>query len=151
MKKQIQKRRGMAGSATAELSLLLPFLLLAVLGITDFSRVCFQTIAIANAAHAGAKYGSHSPAHIGDEMGIRTAVLNELSDMDFDETLLVQVDQYCECPDGTVIDCVSGTCGLAATRTFVSVRIEKPFDALFSYPGIPDNLTLAREAHVRAM
>jgi hypothetical protein len=50
------------------------------------------------------------------------------------------------------VDCEDGVCGLEASakRIFVSVRVEQPFATLFPYPGIPETMLLAREAHVRA-
>ena len=140
------------GTATAELSLLLPFLLVAVLGTTDFARICFQTIAIANAAQAGAKYATHSPSHATDSVGIQTAVLNDLQDTAAAADVAVESERYCTCPDGGSVSCVDGTCGgsAATRRTYVRVRVEKTFEALFPYPGVPASVQLVREARVRA-
>ena len=146
------KRRAMHGGSTAELALVLPFVLLAVLGISDFARACFQTIAVANAAQAGAKFGAHSPQNATNELGIHNAVLAELGDTVQPEEVTIVADRHCECPDGNAIDCDEGTCGLEASskRIFVSVRVEKPFEMMFSYPGMPESFVLTREAHVRA-
>ncbi len=146
------KRRAMHGGATAELALVLPFVLLAVLGISDFARACFQTIAVANAAHAGASFGAHSPQNSTNELGIHNAVLAELGDTAQAEEVTIQAVRHCECPDGNAVDCEDGTCGFEASskRIFVSVRVEKPFETLFPYPGVPESFVLTREAHVRA-
>jgi hypothetical protein len=144
--------RDMHGGATAELALILPFMLLAVLGITDFARACFHTIAVANAAHAGAKFGAHSPNNSLNELGIHNAVLAELGDTMQANEVTIVAGRHCECPDDTQVDCEDGTCGLenAAKRIFVDVRVERPFETLFQYPGLPGSFVLVREAHVRA-
>lgn len=141
-----------AGSATAELSVMLPLMLLGIVGLADFGRAAMETITIANAAHAGAKYGSHSPQNMGNTTGIHAAVLAELQEMDTTQNVVVAVEQYCNCPDGTEVSCVDGVCGLSAAlrRTYVKVRVEKLFSTIVNYPGVPEVITLAREAQLRA-
>ena len=132
--------------------MILPLLLVGIVGLTDFGRAAMESITIANAAHAGAKYGSHSPGHMGDAMGIQAAVQAELQDMGDTSSILVESERYCNCPDGTEVDCEDGLCGLDDTgrRTYIRVRVEKLFSTVINYPGVPEVITLAREAHVRA-
>ncbi|MEE8311862.1 MAG: TadE/TadG family type IV pilus assembly protein [Candidatus Binatia bacterium] len=141
-----------AGVATAELSVVLPLLLVGIVGLTDFGRAAMESITIANAAHAGAKYGSHSPGHMGDTLGIRSAVEAELQDLGDTSSIVVETEKYCNCPDGAVVDCDDGVCGIDATgrRTYIRVRVEKLFSTVIKYPGVPELITLKREAHVRA-
>jgi len=141
-----------AGTATAELAVMLPLMLLAIVGLADFGRAAMEMITIANAAHAGAKYGSHSPYHMTDIVGIQNAAAAELQDMGGVESVTIAAEQYCTCPDGSEVSCVDGTCGLTAAlrRTYVRVRVEKLFTTLINYPGIPNVLTLSREAQLRA-
>ncbi|TFH21723.1 MAG: hypothetical protein E4H03_09990 [Myxococcales bacterium] len=141
-----------AGTATAELSVILPLLLLGIVGLTDFGRAAMESITIANAAHAGAMYGSHSPGHMGDAMGIQSAVQAELQDMGDISSVVIESERYCNCPDGSVVDCEDGVCGLddKLRRTYIRVRVEKLFSTVVNYPGVPEVITLAREAHVRA-
>jgi len=141
-----------SGAATAELSVMLPLLMLGLVGLADFGRAAMETITIANAAHAGVKYGSHSPYHMTDTVGIHDAVIAELQDMTDTSNVVVAVEQYCNCPDGTEVDCEDGLCGLTEElrRTYVKVTVEKMFSTVVNYPGVPDVLTLSREAHLRA-
>jgi len=145
-------RKGQRGNATMELSVVLPFVLLGVLGITDFARLGFQSIALANAARAGAAYASHSPQHMNDTTGIQTAVLNELSDTVAPADVNLEIQKYCSCPDGSTVSCDSGVCGMdaATRRTYIRVRVAKSYEPFFEYPGLPKHLTLTREAQIRS-
>ena len=46
------------GGALAELAVVLPLLILIAIGVMDYGRVYFTAIAVANAARAGAEWGS---------------------------------------------------------------------------------------------
>ena len=148
----MKRNNPQSGAATAELSVIFPLVLVGIVGLTDFGRAAMESITISNAAHAGAKYASHSPGHMGDAMGIQGAVQAELQDMGDISSILIESEQYCNCPDGGVVDCEDGLCGLDDTgrRTYIRVRVEKLFSTLVNYPGVPEVITLAREAHVRS-
>jgi hypothetical protein len=136
----------------AELAVVLPILLLGLVGLADFGRATMETITVANAAHAGAKYGSHSTYHMTDIVGIRSAALAEMQEMSDLERVSIDAARYCSCPDGELVSCADGVCGETAEsrRTYVRVRVEKLFETVFTYPGVPDVIILSREAHVRA-
>jgi len=140
-----------AGAATAELAMFLPIAFVLLLGSVDFGRVFYELTAIANAATAGAKYGAHDAAHSGDITGIRRAVTDDLEDSVAVDTVAVDTERYCNCDDGARIDCDTGTCagGTGARRTYVRVRVQKPFTTLFPYPGVPNAVVLSREAQIR--
>src|ERR1700688_1288841 len=50
-----------SGQSLVEVALMLPFLLLLVLGVIEIGRYAYVSILVANAARAGAAYGSQSP------------------------------------------------------------------------------------------
>ena len=149
---RLERKDRQRGTATAELGVMLPLIMLGLVGLADFGRAAMETITIANAAHAGAKYGAHSPQYMMNTTGIHAAVLAELQEMENTDSVVVGIDQYCNCPDGTEVSCDDGVCGLDAStrRTYVAVRVEKLFSTVINYPGVPDVITIAREAHVRA-
>ena len=147
----VKQRDWSRGSATLELAVLLPLLLVGTLGIADFGRIYYHMIAVSNAAHAGAKYGAHSPQNMDNESGITVAVLNELGDY-ADETVGVEATRYCTCRDGTEVNCEAGVCGFSGEpdRIYIKVRVQKPVEPLFPYPGMPETVLLSRDAYVRA-
>ena len=154
MIRQHQVRRSVrseAGAATAELAIFLPLTFVLVLGAVDFGRAMYELTEVANAATSGAKYGAHDTAHSGDINGMENAAYDDLSDSIEVEDVSVEADRYCVCDDGTEINCTTGTCagGNAERRTYVRVRVEKAFNTLFPYPGVPESVMIAREAQMR--
>jgi Flp pilus assembly protein TadG len=139
------------GAATAELAVLLPLMFVLVLGGIDFGRALYELTVVANAATAGAKYGAHDATHSGNYAGMEDAALDDLRNSLAVEDVSVAADRYCVCDDGTAIDCFTGTCagGPGERRSYVRVRIEKPFTTLFPYPGVPASVLLSREAQMR--
>ncbi|MGC1905812.1 MAG: TadE/TadG family type IV pilus assembly protein, partial [Candidatus Acidiferrum sp.] len=51
-----------SGQTVVELALLLPFLLMLVIGVTEIGRYAYYDILVANAARAGAAYGAQGLA-----------------------------------------------------------------------------------------
>jgi Flp pilus assembly protein TadG len=145
------RARSCAGAATAELAIFVPIAFVLLLGSVDFGRVFYELTAIASAATAGARYGAHDASHSGDMTGIRRAVTDDLQDSVAIATVAVDAERYCNCDDGAMIDCNAGTCagGTGARRTYVRVRVQKPFTTLFPYPGVPNAMVLSRQAQIR--
>ena len=53
------------------------------------------------------------------------------------------------CADGTQVSCTSGTCTEGVPRVYVSVGVDRTFQMLFPYPGIPSTVRLNRTATLR--
>jgi len=138
-----------AGSATLELSLLSPLLILMLLGSIDFARLFYDGITVANAARAGVQYGALSKSKSGDINGMVQAAMNDVEDL---YGVSVTAERYCACSDGSRVDCVNGDCSLleGKPQIYVKVTVQKTFETLFPYPGIPHTLNLRREAIMRA-
>jgi hypothetical protein len=111
----------------------------------------YELTAVSSAATTGAKYGAHDNAHSGDVSGMEDAALDDLGDSIEVADVSVEADRYCACDDGTEINCTTGTCagGNSERKTYVRVRVEKAFNTLFPYPGVPEAVTLVREAQMR--
>jgi Flp pilus assembly protein TadG len=138
------------GAALAELAVALPILIVVLLGAVDFGRLWTEGLAISNAVRAGAQYGSESTLAALDTTGIKRSVRNDLeSMMDASDIKAISVKSYCECEDGTSVDC-DDKCGVLQPRTYVQVRVDKTFNTLFPYPGVPKEVTLVRQARCRA-
>jgi len=157
-----------------EITIALPFLLVAVVGASDFGRGVHRAIELQGAAHAAARFASQSVEETANPDGIAQAAFAALSLNDAytyegeheDEQASevrapvksyaagdvgVNVLRYCKCLNGTEIECEAGDCGQGAppSRVYVKVTVERPFQTLISYPGVPREIMLARETHVR--
>jgi Flp pilus assembly protein TadG len=129
--------------------MLLPLLLLMLVGATDFARLFYDGIAVTNAARAGVQFGTLNKTNSGDTAGMIQAATGDVEGV---SGVSVTAERYCACPDGTRIDCVTGTCGLSRKTPDIIVKVtaQKTFQTLFQYPGIPHTITLKRDAIVRA-
>src|SRR5438105_4061825 len=81
---RVRSRR--AGAAAVEFAIVLPVLVTVLLGATDFGRFSYSAIAVANAARAGAAYGSmnsFSSSVSAWQTGIQNAVTDEMSNSSF--------------------------------------------------------------------
>src|SRR5688572_19689468 len=97
-----------AGSAAVEMAVVLPFLLLLIIGVADYARLFVTGIAVANAAKAGAQFGAQSTTTSGD-----TAAMNQAARQDGLEvgSITATSARVCRCSDGSVVNCVTGSCG----------------------------------------
>ena len=150
------------GGVLAEFAVVLPVALLLLLGAVDFGRVWALASASANAAHAGAQYGSQNAQLAADINGMRTVVTNDLAassvlaasnDGENGITLadfVITPERYCECADGSDIACDNKCGGGTNPMVFVRVRVDTTFETLFDYPGIPNVVPISRQAILRA-
>jgi Flp pilus assembly protein TadG len=156
-------RSGQRGGVLTEFALCVPIALLILLGTVDFGRVWTLANASAAAAQVGAQFGIQSPNHAGDTYGIRTATLNALAASSVIATsspdeeggmsladFTVTSERFCECPDGSTIDCANKCGGGATPAVFVSVRVDTEFNTLFNYRAIPNRIPITRVAVMRA-
>lgn len=146
---RLEKRAGsQRGVATAELAFLLPVLLVAALGLVDFGRAAYEAMDLDGAANAGASYAVRSPSAALNTTAIRNAAIAGMG-TDFDASkVAIDSARTCECADGSTVDCTT-SCGGSSPRMFVRVRASKTFHTLFSYPGVPKQIALAREVQFR--
>ena len=141
------------GQAIIEMTLLLPFFLLLLMGVIDFSRVFYTALAVTQAARAGAQYGAQSNGTSQDTAGMAQAARTAAQDDIDTSSLTVTATDYCMCTaDGvTLTPMASCTAACANTRQiYVQVTVAKTFQTLWNYPGIPHSITLNRTAIMRA-
>jgi len=133
------------GTALVELAIALPFLLLAAIGVTEFGRVYFNAIRIANATMAGAEFGARNSG-TGDPDNIRQVVRDDAGD----QTLVVTSNAVCRCPGSDAPVTCSNTCaGYGPPQFFIEVTTTKTHNFLLRYPGIPQSITVTRTATFR--
>ena len=142
------RARTEAGAAAVELGVILPVLVLLALGVAEFGRVYFTTITVANAATAGAEYGSMNS-------GINDAAIIQMARDDAgDQSLTVSpINRVCRCPDSEAAVACSSTCnnpaGYGIPQYFIEVTATKNVSLLFRYPGIPTTIPISRMAAMR--
>jgi hypothetical protein len=146
----------------AEFAVVIPVALLLLLGAVDFGRVWALASASANAAHAGAQYGSQNAQLAADIEGMRTVATNDLASSavlaasnDGEDGIsmadfVITPERYCECTDGSEIACDNKCGGGTNPMVFVRVQIDTTFETLFDYPGIPNTMQISRAAVLRA-
>lgn len=140
-------RRSDAGAAAVELAMVLPLLALLAVGVADFGRMYFTSIAVSNATRAGAHYGSQSTTTSGNFAGIEQATRNDAADLG---EITVASSRFCRCPDGSAPAC-TGTCpSYGAPQVFVHVSASKTYAFLIKYPGLPPTVPITRTATFRA-
>ena len=139
------------GQSLVELALTLPVLGILLIGTIDFARVYYAAMAIDQAARAGAAYGAQTVGTSGDDAGMAQAALSA-ANLDLTPAVTaasVHATHWCACADGTQVSCTSGTCTEGVPRVYVSVEVDRTFQMLFPYPGIPSTVRLNRTATLR--
>ena len=139
------------GQSLVELALMLPVLGILLIGTIDFARVYYAAMAIDQAARAGAAYGAQTVGTSGDDAGMVQAGLSA-ANLDLTPAVTaasVHATHWCACADGTQVSCTSGTCTEGVPRVYVSVEVDRTFQMLFPYPGIPSTVRLNRTATLR--
>jgi len=131
-----------------EVAVAMPLLMLILVGLVDFGRAASEAIDVENAARAGASYGARNVGLAADAAAIQGAALADLS-QDIDPLAVTVVsERYCECSDGTSVNC-SNKCSGLLPQMYLRVRVGKTFHTLLGYPGVPNQIDLSREVRLR--
>jgi Flp pilus assembly protein TadG len=142
------------GQAIVELALTLPLFLLLLLGTVEFGRLAYASIEVANAAHAGAQYGSENRINAANISGMEQAATNDAHDVT--AGLTATATYFCTCSNGTggtSSDCTATYCtgsGIILDE-YVKVNTTATVDPLFHYPGLPTTWTLQGQSIMRVV
>ncbi len=129
-----------------EMAVAVPVLALLLLAATDFGRLYYTNIEVANSARAGAQYGSQSLIAAADSVGMQKAAKGDASNL----SSLSATASQCTCMSSTTVAaCPTGYCTSNPQATFVKVDTSTTFTTVVKYPGIPSSVTLAGEAVMR--
>lgn len=147
MRTQISRQTRRSGNITVELALICPLLLVMVAGAADFARVYFNSVTLSNAASTGAFYGAQSNIDSGHYSQMQQVAQNDAQDLG---AITTSSSRYCDCPNGTKVDCITGSCpNYGAPRVYVSTHTQKTFQPLLPYPGVPRSVTAGSTAYFR--
>jgi Flp pilus assembly protein TadG len=131
------------GQAMVEMAMALPVLALLLLAAADFGRLYYANIEVANAARAGAQYGSQSVITAANLSGMETAAKTDGSNL----SALSATAKQCTCvTTSSVAACPSSYCTNNPQATFVEVDTATTFHTAIKYPGIPSAMTLGGKA-----
>jgi Flp pilus assembly protein TadG len=142
------------GQASVEMAIAAPIFVLLLLIVTDFSRLFFLSIAVNNAARAGAQYGSRDVTDATAISAMEAAAQNDYGS----GTLATDLaSEWCACPNGSsapsLVSCTPTlpTCSPQSDmRIYVQVQTAATFTTLVNYPGIPHSTTVNGNALMRA-
>ena len=129
------------GAAAVELALVLPILVTALLGATDFGRFSYSAIAVTNAARSGAAYGSMNPFDSSSQpawqAAVQQAAIDELSGSSaFDSSKLT-------------VSVISTTESSGLRR--VSVQATYPFKTIVNWSSIPSSFNVQQTVVMRGI
>ena len=136
-----RRRAGQKGSALMEFALGAAVMIPLLFGTADFGRIFYASIEVANAASAGASYGSFTVANMSDTTGIASAATNDAPDL---ANLQVTSSLVCQNSSGAAVSCTT-----SGAYKYVSVTASYTFNTLFSYPTIPSTVSLSRTVMMR--
>jgi Flp pilus assembly protein TadG len=131
------------GVAAVEMAVLLPLFAVIAVGAVDVGRFAVRTIAVANAARAGAGYGILHPFTTSTQplwtANVRQAVVDDVQsifDSQFGLSNLTVTSLQTTDPD---------------SRWRVRVTVTFPFQTLFTWPGFPRNTTITEAVEMRSL
>lgn len=151
----VRRRAADSGQSMLELALMFPFLLLLLLGTAELGRAIYYTIAVNNAATAGAEYGAQNVTSASDNTGMQHSAGMDASFSSMSTTST----HGCTCDTGNGTSCTnpvpapsscdpSNSCSGTVVEC-VQVTTTATFHPLFDYPGLPSSFTTNGQAVMR--
>ena len=140
-------RWGERGQSLVETAMVFPVLIAMAVGSVEMSRVVRGSIAIANAAKAGAQYATQSGYTAQDTTGIATAASNEASNL----TITTTSSIACVCSDGSASTCQNTDCSTSHLEETVTVNTQATMTQVIQLPGLPRSYTVKGIAIQRVM
>ena len=131
------------GQSVVEFSLIAAVTMTLLLAASDFSRMFFTSIAVNDAARAGAQYGSQNLVTAADIAGMESAATTDGTNI----SGLSATASQCTCGTSTTVAaCASNYCTNNPGATYVTVNTRATFSTFVTYPGIPSSTTLTGQA-----
>jgi Flp pilus assembly protein TadG len=138
-------RRSEQGSATIEMAILTPLLLLLLLGASDFARIYRTQMALGSAAYSAAQYGARSKLSSGDIAGMIDKAKKNAKNI---ANPTASAARSCKCGGGTS-SCASVCANGSAPEIYVEVAVSSTFETALKYPGIPTSIPLSQTSTMR--
>jgi Flp pilus assembly protein TadG len=155
--------RDQAGGAIVETALAVNFLFLFLLGALEFGRVTYASMAVTNAAKAGAQYGAQGTAYCTDtdntsaqNGGIQKAAQNEAGWVYSQNASSFQTTSSLSyiCSDDTAVTDLTNLnndCKTSQLERIVTVTSTVSFKPIIHVPGTPTTYSLTGGATQKVM
>lgn len=149
------RSRRESGNAIVEFALIMPFMLMIVLGVTELGRYAYYSIAVANAAKAGAAYGGSSSQNAEDQAGMVSAAqqdynlngIGTITNPTPDATFYCTNWNYSSQTMSAPTPCAAAASGTNTLPVYyVSVQVQATIKPLFHYPLLPSTITVSSTA-----
>jgi Flp pilus assembly protein TadG len=129
-----------------ELVAVLPLLVVIVIGVADYGRIMATSVAVANAARAGAEWGIQQQFNYTNHAQIRS-----FAQLDGNEAGSIELNSRTIFMCGPDVVTSSTICGggYGAPRVYVEVSATKTVPLIMRFPGIPSSITVSRTATFR--
>ena len=133
------------GVAAIEFGIVASVLILLMVMATDLGLVMQHRSQLEGAVRAGLQKALDSSASL---TTIQDYTLNA-ADLPASPAAAATATNTCGCPDGTTVDCDSGTCGAVPMRKYVQLELAQDHQWLFGFPGLPNPTTLTITHSIR--
>lgn len=138
-----------AGTSIIEFAVVTPVLLFLLIGGIDLGRSMYLGILAANAARAGASYGSYNLQSAADNTGMASAATTDAPGASWNPP---SVTPLCSVSGGTPAPCtVSSTGPPVNTVYYVQVIVTGSFATLVKYPGLPSRISVSGTSVMRVV
>ncbi len=119
----------------------LTVLVLLLLVALDFARLYYMSMAVTDAARAGAQYGAQNRAAAANVLGMEQAACNSMQDLGCTPGTNATATSFCQCSGTTtVVSCTSPPDCASYLQNFVKVTTSSTFHTVIPYPGIPSSV-----------
>jgi Flp pilus assembly protein TadG len=126
-----------------ELALMLPLLVVLLVVALDFARMFNMSMAVTDAARAGAQWGAQNRASAANVLGMEQAACNSMADISCTPGTNTTASSFCQCAGSTgTISCTSPG-GCADIQNFVTVTATATFSTVVAYPSLPSSVPLS--------
>lgn len=140
-------RRDEKGSILVETALVLSAFGLLALLVYDFGGLFIRQMQVTNAVRAGTQYALVRKPVGGDLTQVRAAVLNAAPDNAVEQSVTASL--YCECADGTKLQCTEICADGSDRGSYVALDYSELYNMMFRYPGLQQSYRLSEQSTVR--
>jgi Flp pilus assembly protein TadG len=138
-----RESNGERGQAMIEFALILPVLLLILVGVIELGRAAYFYLEVADAAKAGAQFGSQTMANAENPAAILQAAQNNAVDLPTNLSGYLTSQVTCTCPGTGVASPCGGAAGCAYPTVYLTVIVTNyPLNPIFTYPGLPSTFNI---------
>jgi Flp pilus assembly protein TadG len=149
---RLRLNRWTKGQSFVELALCLTVLIPLLLLSIDFGRVFYAYITVSDAARAGVQFGAESLATAANTSGIKSAVLNDSSNVSLASGYPTISQCTCVSTATTVSICSSAyNCSDNPGATYVTVSVSASISTFGRYPGLSNPITVTKTAEMQVL